>query len=91
MEKIMMTTPTIREIADKVANNFPTGFKPPYQVFVRTAFLERKEDLIDGAEIAFEFPGVGTLTFTGRAYSFAFDNDYAAAKNYPEHVEGNWG
>jgi len=90
MQKITLSPMNLRDVADN-AGDYPTGFKMPYQSFVRQAFLEKREALIDGAEIAFEFPGVGTLTFKGRAYRFDFLPAYAEAKNYADHVDGNWG
>lgn len=91
MEKVTLTAPALKDAAGPKAEDFPTGFQMPYTHFIRTAFLSRRDDLIDGAEIQFEFPGVGTLTFRGRAYSFAFLPAYAKAKGYADTVEGVWG
>lgn len=86
-----MTTPRLRDIVENQADDYPTGFQLPYQALVRTAFVSRREDLIAGSQIQFEFPGVGTLTFAGRAYRFDFTAAYAKAKNYADFIEGIWG
>lgn len=91
MEKVEMTTPRLRDIVENQADDYPTGFQLPYQALVRTAFVSRRADLIDGAEIAFHFSGIGTVTFRGRAYRFDFLPAYAKAKNYADSVEGSWG
>lgn len=91
MEKVTLTAPALKDVAGPKAEDFPTGFQMPYTHFIRTAFLSRRDDLIDGAEIAFHFSGIGTVTFRGRAYRFDFLPAYAKAKNYADSVEGSWG
>lgn len=91
MEKVTLTAPALKDVAGPKAEDYPTGFQMPYTHFIRTAFLSRRDDLIDGAEIQFEFHGVGTLTFTGRAWLFELTPPYAKAKGYPEKLSGSWG
>lgn len=91
MEKVTLTAPALKDVAGPKAEDFPTGFQMPYTHFIRTAFLSRRDDLIAGSQIQFEFHSVGTVTFRGRAYRFDFTAAYAKAKNYADHVDGNWG
>lgn len=91
MEKVTLTAPALKDIAGPKAEDYPTGFQMPYQTFLRIAFVHSREALIDGAEISFPFTGIGTVTFKGRAYRFDFLPAYAKAKNYADHLEGNWG
>lgn len=77
-----------QEILGNTALEFPSDFQFPYQVIVRTAYVNYKPKFLAGE--TFKIPGYGVLTTKGRWFSLVLDEKYRAAKGYPEKIEGIW-
>lgn len=88
MLEATLIAPELKSFAGRLAENFPDGFKIPYQILVREAWVNHRKKCI--RECLFTIPGFGTLHMRGRDYVFTPLTEYAKEKGYPAEISGVW-